>query len=407
MPDQDVPAGNRRGDRTQEWRPTVSYMCAKEPNDRVEDELDAEFDQLLDQSSLGTPVAQAYQALTPDRVHKRLRTQLQRLAADPDEAAAARGGPDTDEVVLDVVRSAVGDELPDIEPDTWMKLVGGCDRVLGDHSSLSIYTQLPWVWPPNAAAEDRISCREVATFAYHLRLSAHVPRYRTWAVTLLNKMVYQGVFVDLRPDVARSIVELGFDRTDEDTPVALLLACSLAVSSSGIADELTDISAFPVSAITLPREEPGTAHEEVAFWRSTTLFYTDLLARNWLVRLTGAGSWKAIERGPLGTPRPALTCGKRNQPEHRVSSVDTPAARRRPRWRPFSGTRRRHRSVRQRRSARRAPARPAGAPARLVSREPEALAAVGSWSGFSFAFTSGGVGILLFGVLLLLARHLP
>jgi hypothetical protein len=405
MPNQDYPAGNRRDDSTQEWGSKVSYKCAQEPNDRLEAELDAEFDQLLDQSSVGTPVAQAYQVLTPDRVHKRLRAQLQRLAADREGEDAGCGVPDTDEVVLDVVRSAVGDELPDNEPDTWMRFGDGI--CVADYTSRAAYTPLPWVWPPHAPAEDRISCRDVATFAYHLRLSARVPRYRHWAVALLNEMVCQGVFVDLRPDVARSIVELGFDRTDDDTPVALLLACSLAVSSSGIADELIHTSTFRASAITLPPEDPDAAcRDDVARWRGTTLFYADLLAKNWLVRHAGVGGWRAIERGPLGTPRSALMCGKRNQPEHLVSPVDTPAVRRRPRWRPLGGTRRRHRSVRQRRSRRRVPARPAGPPAGFVSREPETLVAVGPWSGFFFAFT-GGMGVLLFGVLLLLAHHLP
>jgi hypothetical protein len=401
MPDQDFPAGERRDDRTQEWRSTVSYKCAQEPNDRVEAELDAEFDQLLDQSSLGTPVAQAYQALTPDRVHKRLRRQLQTFADDQDdEDTVGRGAPDTDEVVLDVVRSAAGDELPDIYQDFWAQIDGeSCG-----HGSYT-YRARTMVWQPLGHGKT-ISCSDVATFAQHLRLSAHVPRYRRWAVTLVSEMVLQGVFVDLRPDVARSIVEIGFDRANDDTPVALLLACSLAVSSSGLADEMIASSTSFLVSGSPDLHLTRAACLDAARWWGMTTFQGTLLER--LLHVRADTEQKMLERGPLGTPRQALTSGKRLIPEHLLFPADRPAPQRTPRWRPAGGLRRRRRSIRQRRGRRHVPARPPGAPAQFVSCVPDTLVQFRStWTAGVSLAVSGSMGVLLVGVLMLLGHHLP
>lgn len=56
------------------------------------DQVEAEFDHLLDQSALGSPVAQGLQALTPDWVHQRLQTWLDARGqgAQSDDRAAVR-----------------------------------------------------------------------------------------------------------------------------------------------------------------------------------------------------------------------------------------------------------------------------------------------------------------------------
>ncbi|MGW4130898.1 hypothetical protein [Amycolatopsis japonica] len=387
MPIQGFPAENRPDHTTQhERRITVSHICAYEPDYDSEAALDAEFDRLLAQSSLGTPMAQAYQALTPDTVHQRLRERLD-PPIDGGGALGTRGVPDADEVVLDVVRSAVGDPLPDTPwPHFTFVVVNGCEA-----------TPSPAWTVPRWDETDLLSPVDVAVFGHYLRLSEHLPCYRRWAVRLLTDMVLQGVFVDLRPDVARRIVEIGFDRSEE-APPALVYACMSSVPSSGITDELIT-SAFlecpmpPVSTAPPPHQGRRWVLLDFPYLRTTAPFHGRYVL-----------PWKLLERGPLGTPRPALTAADP------LSSGTIAACSGRPRSPRRRGAReagrRRHRPAQRHRRGRLCLSAPTASfrPLRAFRSAESALS--GTLAGLPLVAASG-VGVLLIGILLVLVHRLP
>jgi hypothetical protein len=343
-------------------------------------------------------------------VHGRLREQLDAHDYNTDhddhddpEDALTRGGADTDEVVLAVVRScAAGDQLllSDLESPR-VVVVGDCNTLVHHQR----YDQLDTGWRPTSMAMRHVSCRDVAAFNRHLRLSAHVPRYRHWVVMLLNEMVLQGVFVDLRPDVARSIVEIGFARTDDEAPLALMLACSTAVSSTLIADEVINstASAFLAAGTTQLLTPARPSLSELSWWGMTACLSDPL--SGYFGHFDAIG-WKMIERGQLDTPRQALMPGKRTQPPP-VSRVDRLAARRQLRRRSSGSPRRRHRSPRQRRTRRHGATRPPAVPGGLAPRTPTMLIAAAGWAGLPCLVAVGAMSVLLVGALVLLGHHLP
>jgi hypothetical protein len=177
----------------------------------VEDAEMEEFELLLAQSSLGTPTAQATRALTPQHVYDRLERHLAE-DGDVDDVAMV---PDADDVVLDVVRSAVEPDLPDSLPMSCMVvLVSSCLR-------------------PE---------RDIAEMAHQvdrwLRLCADVRSYRVASAEyVLHDLLGHDVFSFVRPDVARSIVDIGFGGAGKNS-WAVLHACTASLSSSLIDDEL-------------------------------------------------------------------------------------------------------------------------------------------------------------------------
>lgn len=150
-----------------------------EDNETVES--DWVFDALLDNSSLGAPAALAVGALTPPNVTESLADALDA------RSGLVTAGPD--DLMLDVVRSAMG--IAGVLPLT------GWARALADD-------------PDRCVASARVLVRE---------------------------LLVRGLFAHVRPDIARSIVELGFTSHGR-LPKVVIAACQWSVGSSKIADEV-------------------------------------------------------------------------------------------------------------------------------------------------------------------------
>jgi hypothetical protein len=210
----DFLAGHRRGDRIEEWRPVVFPIRAWGGNNNEDVERDEEFERLLDQSSLGTPTAQAIQALTPPAVYQRLQDHFDNQRQDVHRREVTRVELDADDVVLGVVRSAVDDELPD-------NLSENCAKVI---------------------VRDMTSRTEREMLTRWFQLLAQARHYRVaTAQDVVCELLIQGVFRDVRPDIARSIVDIGFAHNGR-TSWIVLAACQSSVECSLIADEMIGFS---------------------------------------------------------------------------------------------------------------------------------------------------------------------
>jgi len=186
---------------------------------QIDDEDD--FDQLLEASSLRSPVAKAIQALTPDDVHTRVRDQIQaRRDSDRDDQG------DVDDVLLRLVqRGLAWSECYESRP-AWV-----------------VWAQSPryYLVTPRCVDEPRERVirwtflpEEDSKTVLHIATHGGPSEVRAFVQLLLDR----GVFSFLRKDVARSLVSIGFTR--ENAAPVYLTACSTAVPASGIAEELEE-----------------------------------------------------------------------------------------------------------------------------------------------------------------------
>ncbi len=328
----------RRG-HGEEWRSAV-FQAKHRKTDDTDNEVDEEFDQLLCQSSLGTPFAQEAEAEMPDEVYHRLRAHQQaRRRRQPANAPAA---PDTDDIVLGVVRTAAGDEQPDLR-DT-------CARFLAVYLDAHLSPELP-------------------ALRHWLQLCTDLRRVRvTVAQDLVEELLEQGVFDIVRPDTARSIVEVGFANV-RDLPQIVLAACAASAFSTDIAVDVFAPSLLASgAALTVETLHPTPVQEQLLRTKFRFHRFPSVMAAvlDHVVDPVAPGPWgrRLLERGPLGTPRRALTAGTAT-PSRPAVPARASTAPRRPQpaiARPARGPRHRRHPARPSRTKPRATPPPAGVP---------------------------------------------
>jgi hypothetical protein len=166
------------------------------------EDLLAEFDRLLEESSLGTPAAKAIRALTPQEVAESLeaRTGTRPTPSEPNS--------DADDVLLALVRTAAN---------------FSSDPASATNPSLSV----PW-WE---SADEPVQEMLALYFCGHSATSTGRMAMELMLFRLLETEVFQCV----RTDVARSIVEIGFT----DTRPIILEACHAAVVRCEVAEEFS------------------------------------------------------------------------------------------------------------------------------------------------------------------------
>lgn len=173
-----------------------------------------EFDRLLDQSSLGSPNARAIQAMTPLDVIDTVQSRAEAHARDrknPD--CQVESDCDVDDVLLNLVVSAA--QATEHEPGSRL---------------LTYRDTEPDVCLITGRLEGRSWGQRDSWFKYNTFLRTDASR------DMLAYLVGTHVFEYVRPDVARSIVEVAFLAP----AIALSGIFDGAVARCGIADELID-----------------------------------------------------------------------------------------------------------------------------------------------------------------------
>ncbi|MDU0294472.1 hypothetical protein, partial [Saccharothrix longispora] len=173
-------------------------LCFPPTTGDVETTFEDEFDQLLEQSSLGAPNARAIQTLTGSDVVEQVQSRLDRRRGE-DGSIDAEG--DVDDFLLTLVRCAAAPDNRDRRQD-----------LRADVCTRSVPLQISFL------AQGRES--------------------RSVVVAMVAWLAEANVFEHVRRDVARSVLDLAF-RSDSMPIGVLLLLLHSALPCSGVIEELT------------------------------------------------------------------------------------------------------------------------------------------------------------------------